>query len=120
MFEIPSRADLAALASRTNAVVSTVSLGFVRPLDDSRVSVFYSTPNGIGEFVLRHADLPDVLLSSATDARHADANAIRSNPTRAFEFHLISSGAQRVVSTRIRDCEAAARFWVGLSDPSPL
>src|SRR5262249_16277470 len=120
MFEIPSREDLAALALRTNAVVSTVSLGFVWPLDDSRVSGFYSTPNGIREFVLRHADLPDVLLPSATDARQADAEAIRSNPTGVFEWCLLSSGAQRVMSIRIRDCETAARFWVGLSDPNPF
>src|SRR5262245_41051973 len=98
MFEIPSRADLAALASKTNAVISSVSFGFVRPLDDNRVSVFYSTPNGFGEFVLRHPDLPEVLLPSATDARHADAKAIRSNPTGVFEWCLLSGGAQRAMS----------------------
>ena len=120
MLEIPSREDLAALASRTNAVASTVALGFVRPLDDSRVAVFYSTPNGIGEYVLRHADLPDVLLPWAADARQTDAKGIRSNSTGVFEWNLLSSGAERVVSVRIRDCETAARFWVALSDPGPL
>src|SRR5262245_34990121 len=120
MPEIPSREDLTALASRANAVASTVAFGFVRPLDDSRVTVFYSTLNGIGEYVLGHADLPDVLLPSATDIRQADAKAIRSNPTGVFEWNLLSSGAQRVMSVRIRDCETATRFWVALSDPGPL
>src|SRR5215831_185090 len=99
MFEIPSREDLAALAAKTNGVASTKAVGFVRPLDDHRVSVFGSTQNGIGEYVLQNADLA--------------SNSV-------FEWHLRSIGAQSFVSVPIAHSEPPTRFWVGLSDPSPL
>src|SRR5215467_5091588 len=120
MLEIPSRQELAELAAKTNAVVSAVTLGFARPLDDNNISVLYWTPNGIGEYLLQNADLPDVLLPSATDMRQADAKAINSNPNGVFEWHLLVGEVQRVVSFRIRRCDPAVRFWVGLSDPAPL
>jgi transcriptional regulator with GAF, ATPase, and Fis domain len=120
MLEIPSRQDLAELATTTkNAIVSAVTLGFVRPMDN-HVSVLYWTPYGFGEYLLPNAELPDVLLPSATDMRQADAKAINANPKGVFEWHLLVGQVQRVVSVQSRHCEPPVRFWVGLSDPTPL
>src|SRR5215510_3933655 len=99
MFEIPSREDLAALAAKANAVAPTKTVGFIRPLDGHRVSVFGSTQNGIGEYVLPNADLA--------------SNSV-------FEWHLRSIGAQSFVSVPIAHSEPPVRFWAGLSDPNPL
>src|SRR5262249_45199885 len=112
--------DLAELAAKIKTIGPAVTLGFARPVDDNHVSVFYWTPHGIGEYFLQNADLPGVLLPSATDMRQVDATAINSNPKGVFEWHLLVGEVQRVVSFRIRYCDAAVRFWVGLSDPTPL
>jgi hypothetical protein len=117
---IPSRTGLATLTEAANAVVPAVVLGLSRSLDDGRVSVLYSYPHGIGEFVLGGSDVPDALLPTAEGPRQADVAAIKANPLGAVEWLLLFGGVQRVVSVRAPDSAPPTRFFIGLSDPDPL
>jgi transcriptional regulator with GAF, ATPase, and Fis domain len=117
---IPSRTGLAALTEAANAVVPAVVLGLSRSLADGRVSVLYSYPHGIGEFVLAGSEVPEALLPTAEGPRQADAAAIKANPLGAVEWLLLFGGVQRVVSLRVSESAPPTRFFIGLSDPSPL
>jgi transcriptional regulator with GAF, ATPase, and Fis domain len=120
MLVVPPRASFAVLTAAANAVVPTAIVGFVRSLDQSRVSVLYSYTYGIGEYLVENGDLPDVFSPSAEGPRHADAGAIDANAARPIEWHLLFAGVRRVISLPMASFDPAARFWVGLADPSPL
>jgi len=117
---IPSRAGLATLTEAANAVVPAVVLGVARRLDDDRVSVLYSYPHGIGEFVLAGSEVPEALRPTAEGPQQADAAAIKANPLGAVEWLLLFGGVQRVASLRVSECGPATRFFIGVSDPNPL
>src|SRR6185503_16409587 len=110
---IPSRAGLATLTEAANAVVPAVVLGLSRSLDDGRVSVLYSYPHGIGEFVLAGSEVPEALSPTAEGPRQADAAAIKANPLGAVEWLLHFGGVQRVVSLPVSESAPPTRFFIG-------
>jgi transcriptional regulator with GAF, ATPase, and Fis domain len=120
MLEIPSRKGFADLTAATAAVVPPVTLGFARALDKEHVSILYSTPHGIGEYILLVNAVPDVIVPTTEDFLEADAAAIQSNSQRVFEWHLLVGAVQRVASLRLSDCKPATRFWVGTSAAAAL
>jgi transcriptional regulator with GAF, ATPase, and Fis domain len=120
MTAIPSRKGLDALTEAAAAVSPVAALGFARVLDHGRVSILYSFPLGIGEFVLPDGEVPDALVVATDGVRQTDAAAIDAQQLRAVERFLADNGVRRVVSTPLAGCTPATRFWVGLSDPGPL
>jgi transcriptional regulator with GAF, ATPase, and Fis domain len=119
MREIPSRRDFAALTEATAAIVNPSTLGFVQSLGQDRVYILYSTPHGIGEYVLPASDLPEVLHSSNGFAQ-AGAATLHANPSGVFEWHLLAGDVQRVASMPLGSPDRGIRFWIGLSDPDEL
>src|SRR5262245_9922895 len=120
MLAIPGRAQFAALTEATRAIGPIVTLGFARAQDEGRVSVLYSYPFGLGQYVLAAADVPAILQPAENGTRESDAAALKANPHRAIEWLLLFGGVERVVATRICGLEAATCFWVGFSDPNGL
>jgi transcriptional regulator with GAF, ATPase, and Fis domain len=114
MLEIPSRKGLAALTEATNAIVPLVLLGVTRHLKDSSVSILYSYPFGIGEFVVPTAETPEILLPSREPTLEAGAGVLKTDCAVAWLF--LFGGTQRIVSFALPD----GRFWIGFSDPAPL
>jgi transcriptional regulator with GAF, ATPase, and Fis domain len=120
MFEIPCRKGLQALTAATKAIIPTVTLGVARAVDETRLSVLYSHPQGMGQFVLPSSEVTAELLPGAQDFRQANVRSISSDLPGAIDWYLRAGGVQRVVSFRISQSEPASCFWIGLSDPSPL
>jgi hypothetical protein len=73
MLPIPSRSHFAALTEATRAIGPVVTLGFASPMDDGRVSVLYSYPYGVGQYVLALAAVPAVLHPTGEGIREIDA-----------------------------------------------
>src|SRR6185295_10141532 len=120
MRPIPSRKDLAAITEAARAVVNPESFGFARALDDGFVSVFYAYPLGIGEYLLRVTEVPDVMLPAAGGSRQAGIAAMNAEPAGAVGFLLRTGGVQRVVSVGVPERDTPTRLWLGLRDPDPL
>jgi transcriptional regulator with GAF, ATPase, and Fis domain len=120
MLEIPSRQDLAALAEATNRVIDHRILGFVRAVDETRASVFSAYPNGIAEYIMPMAQLPDVLSPGDDGARQIDAASFYGNKSDAIQWLLKLGSVQRVVSLPVPRHDSGARFWLGLQDPRAL
>lgn len=120
MLHIPLRKDLTALTASVNAVVPSAILGFCRMLQDTRVSVLYWHPYGLGEYILEASDVPAILLPSSDGPRQADITALESNPPGALEWLLRFAGAVGVVSLPVPRDDPRARLWIGPSDPKPL
>src|SRR5262245_30265644 len=120
MLAIPGRAHFAALTEATRAIGPTVTMGFAHGLEDGRVSILYSYPFGLGQYVLAATDVPAILQPSERGTRQSDAAALRANPQRAIEWLLLFGGVERVVSTCTSDSEGAICVWAGFSDPNEL
>jgi transcriptional regulator with GAF, ATPase, and Fis domain len=119
MFGLPTRTSLAELTRAAGAVVPVAALGFVRPIDDHRVSVVYSYPHGIGEYVLPGSEVPEPLRSSTAGLHQSDAAQLVSKPQGAMEWFLRSGGVERLVSI-VTPADPATRLWIGTPDRSPL
>src|SRR5262245_33386580 len=120
MLEIPSRQALAQLTAATSAIAVPITLGFARAIDDTRVSILYATPMGVGEYVLPVNEVPELVRPSTEGLGHADLAALQANPQGVFEWHLRFGEVQRAVSFRINGCEPATRFWIGVVNPDPF
>jgi hypothetical protein len=96
------------------------TLGFASTVDDGRVSVLYSYPYGVGQYVLAPTAVPAVLQPTGEGVREIDAGPLKANPNGAIEWLLLFGGVQRVVSSRLADLETAACFWAGFSNADPL
>ena len=120
MLRMPPREDLAALTKAAQAIVPLVTFGYSRRLDAARVSVAYSYPHGIGEFVLPVSDVPAAFLPSTEALLETDTAAARANPQTAIDYFLGNGNVERVVSAPIGDDATPARFWMGTSAPDPL
>jgi len=119
MRDLPSRAGLSALREAAREVLPPTALGFSRRRDDGRLSVFYSYAHGIGEFVLRDADLPEALRPGTGGPRQADVTALQDNAEGAFQGLVLSEGGRRVVSAPVPG-EPATRFWIATSEPGAV
>ena len=120
MREIPSRNSLAQLTDAVQTLAPAAAVGFSRRVANDRVSVFYSYPFGIGEFVLAAADMLGALVPDGVDAGIADEASLQKHRTRAAEAFLLDNCIRRVVSVRLPDIEAPTRFWAGLTAADPL
>jgi two-component system response regulator AtoC len=116
MLEIPSRTSLAALTEASNAIVPTLAMGFARQLDDGRVSIFYSHPYGIIDYVLAPADVPDALAPARDGVRQAGAEVIRANTDQPTAWQFSIAGVRRVISFSLPTTNRATRCWIGLRD----
>src|SRR5262245_20264173 len=111
MLEIPSRAALAALTEATAEIAVPVTLGITRSLDDKFVSVLYSTPHGIGEYVLPAAEVPPVVRIP----QQVDESSLTSNSSGVIEWHLLAGGTKRIVSSLLSDSDANICFWAAIA-----
>jgi transcriptional regulator with GAF, ATPase, and Fis domain len=114
--DIPSRNAWTTLAQAAQAVMPAIVVGSARAADNDRVSVLYSHPHGMSEYIVATSDLPDVLLPPGQGVLHADAEALRSNPDRALEWQLLAAGVQSVTSVPASGKEGNVRFWLGMSE----
>ncbi|HXW08365.1 MAG TPA: sigma 54-interacting transcriptional regulator [Vicinamibacterales bacterium] len=120
MLEIPRRDSLDALTAAADAVVTTSALGFARARTDGRVSVLYSYPLGLGEWVLTPDLLPDALLPSSDAFAVMDRAAVEARRTRAVEAFLLDTGTHALASMRLPGVDPETRLWMGLRDEGPL
>src|SRR5690242_9042896 len=114
MLQMPSRRGLQALTEATNSVTPAVTIGLARPADETCVSVVYSHPHGMGEFVLAHAEVPAILRAHADGIQQTEL-AMSSQPAGAVEWHLRKRGVHRLVSLRVPQFHPEASLWIGLS-----
>jgi transcriptional regulator with GAF, ATPase, and Fis domain len=120
MQHYPSRQGLTALVNAAARVAPTAVCGFVRPIDADRVAVLYAHGNGIGEYVVPHAELPPPLRPSSDALVEADRAAYSVNPAGVAEWLLQLMAAERLVVAPVAAADPAASFWIGLSRPDPL
>jgi transcriptional regulator with GAF, ATPase, and Fis domain len=120
MLEIPPRHGLTALTEAVRVIAPVGSVGFTRSLESESFSVQYSSPHGIGEFILPASELPEAMRPSANGTRRADAAALRARPEGALEWLFSIGDVQQVLSVRLPSIEPATHFWAGFLPPDPL
>jgi transcriptional regulator with GAF, ATPase, and Fis domain len=120
MLELPSREALASLNRAVQAIAPVQSVGFVRSLDDARVSILVTHANGASDHILARSDVPAVMRPSVDGARQEDASWIGANPDGVVEWLLALGGVRRVTSFRVPGREPLIRAWFGLTSPDPL
>jgi transcriptional regulator with GAF, ATPase, and Fis domain len=120
MLELPSREALASLTRAAQAVAPIQSVGFVRSLDDARVAMLFSHPNGVSEHTVPRSDVPAVLRPSVEAAREEETRWIGANPEGAIEWLLTLGNVRRVASFHVPCREPAIRAWMGSSEPHSL
>lgn len=91
MLPLPSRSGLATLSEAANAVAACLTVGFVRTLDAASVSYLYSSPHGMGEYLIPLSDLPAPLLPGTPGLRRLGAEEIRANALRPIEWQMTSA-----------------------------
>jgi two-component system response regulator AtoC len=119
MFEMPPRDSLAALTAAAHAVAPTAAIGFTRRRDDGRLSIQYSYPSGMGEFVLAPEDLPASMQPSAQASRSgpADLDARRDG---VMEWFFSFGEIRQMFSFPLSSPSSATTFWVGITDEADL
>ena len=120
MVGIPSLEALTAFMAAVHDVAPLQSVGFVRTLDDARVSMLIAHPNGISEHNLPRSETPAVLRPSMDDARQEETRWIGANPDGVVEWLLAFGNVRRVASFRVPDREPVMRAWIGFLSPDPL
>src|SRR5262245_45233094 len=120
MLETPSRQGLAALAAATNRITNYETIGFMRAIEETRASIFYAYPLGIGEFIIPMSEVPDILSPAGDGARQVGAELFYKNQDGAVEWLLNMGQVKRVVSLPVPKHEPGTRFWLGLKDPAAL
>jgi transcriptional regulator with GAF, ATPase, and Fis domain len=120
MQDLPSRTALAALRETVSAVVPAAAIGFARRLPDGRVSVLYSSSQGLTLHIADSPDVPELLQPSTPGILQTNIDATDANALRAVEWQLRFIGVHRLLSVRVPGFEPATRFWIGLPSPNPL
>ena len=105
MLGLPSRAALAAFRQAVREVSEFHSVGFVRNLDDVRVSMLVAHTNGVSEHALARSDIPSLLRPSVGEARQEETNWIGANPNGVAEWLLALGNVRRVASFRVPNVE---------------
>jgi hypothetical protein len=105
MLGLPSRAALAACRQAVHEVSEFHSVGFVRNLDDVRVSMLVEHPNGVSEHALPRSDIPSSLRPTVGAATQEETNWIGANPTGVAEWLLALGNVRRVASFRVPNVE---------------
>ena len=96
------------------------SVGFVRSLDDARVSMLIAHPNGVSEHGLPRSDVPTILRPILEEARQEETQWIGANPDGVVEWLLALGSVRRVASFNIPNREPVMRAWTGFTSPDPL
>ena len=120
MLGLPSRAALAAFRQAVREVSEFHSVGFVRNLDDVRVSMLVEHPNGVSEHALARSDIPSSLRPSVGAATQEETNWIGANPNGVAEWLLALGNVRRVASFRVPNVEPVMRLWIGFSETDAL
>jgi len=120
MLGLPSREALTAFMQAVHEVAPLHSVGFVRSLDDARVSMLIAHPNGVSEHGLPRSDVPTILRPILEEARQEETRWIGANPDGVVEWLLALGSVRRVASFNIPNREPVMRAWTGFTSPDPL
>src|SRR5262245_4166278 len=114
MLELPSRHALTGFTQSINAVIPTVIVGLVRPLDRGSVRLLCWYDFGCGSYIVPIDAVPEVL------QRSGQSIVIDSDSPNPIEWRSAFAGASQLVSVPIPNGDAATRLWVGLAGTHPV
>ena len=120
MLGLPSREALSAFMQAVHEVAPLHSVGFVRSLNDARVSMLIGHPNGVSEHSLQRSEVPGLLRPLIEQARQEETRFIGANPEGVVEFLLALGNVRRVASFGVPGREPVMRAWTGFTSPDPL
>jgi transcriptional regulator with GAF, ATPase, and Fis domain len=120
MADVECRDTLTALLEAANRIAPTVAVGMTRRADDSHVSFLICDSNGIGHYILADAELVDTLAPEGDRRLQADVTQLNADTRPALEWLLRISCVQGIASVPIVNAGTRGRFWIGLSDVTPL
>jgi transcriptional regulator with GAF, ATPase, and Fis domain len=120
MLPLPSREALTTLRGAAEAIVPLHSIGFVRSLDDTRLSFLVFHPNGVGGYVVQRSQVPAVLRPSVEEPRQEETRWPGANAEGVVEWLMALGSVLRVASFPVPGSEPPIRAWFGALSPDPL
>src|SRR5262245_25150420 len=120
MLPLPSREALYILRRAVETIVPIHSVGFVRSLDDARLSLLVFHPNGVGGYVVQRSQVPAVLRPSVEEPRQEETRWPGAKAEGVIEWLMALGNVVRVASFAVPGSEPPMRAWFGTLSPDPL